>query len=64
MRRWKAELRSTLCDQSGATLAEYAVIAAALGVLMLAALKLIQTETGTQLTTAGNGLTALGVNPP
>jgi Flp pilus assembly pilin Flp len=64
MSRWLAELRSTLRDQSGATLAEYAVIAAALGVLMLTALKLIQTETGAQLTTTGNGLTALSVTPP
>jgi Flp pilus assembly pilin Flp len=64
MRRWLAELRSTLHDQSGATLTEYAVIASALGVLMIGALKLIQTETGTQLNATGNGLTALGVNPP
>ena len=64
MTRWLTELRSTLRDESGATLTEYALIGSALGVLALVTLKLIQTETGTQLNATGTGLTALGVSPP
>ena len=51
-------------DESGATLAEYALITASLGVLMIGTLKLIQSETGAQLTATGSGLTAVGVTPP
>ena len=51
-------------DDSGATLTEYALITASLGVLMIATFKLIQSETGAQLTATGSGLTAVGVNPP
>ncbi len=51
-------------DDSGAALAEYALITAALGVLMIGTLKLIQSETGAQLTATGNGLTAVGMTPP
>ena len=57
-------LRALARDESGATLTEYALITAALGVLMIGALRLIQSETGAQLTTTGNGLTAAGVTPP
>ena len=57
-------LRSLACDESGATLTEYALITASLGVLMIGAFKLIQSETGTQLTATGNALTAVGVTPP
>jgi Flp pilus assembly pilin Flp len=64
MTRWLAELRSTLRDGSGATLTEYALIASALGVLMIVTMKLIQTETGTQLNATGTGLTGLGTSPP
>jgi Flp pilus assembly pilin Flp len=64
MTRWLAELGSTLRDGSGATLTEYALIASALGVLMIVTMKLIQTETGTQLNATGTGLTGLGVTPP
>jgi Flp pilus assembly pilin Flp len=59
-----AALRALACDESGATLAEYALITASLGVLMIGTLKLVQSETGAQLTTTGAGLTALGVSPP
>jgi Flp pilus assembly pilin Flp len=51
-------------DESGTTLAEYALITASLGVLMIGTLKLIQSETGAQLTATGSGLTAVGVTPP
>lgn len=59
-----AALRSVARDDSGASLTEYALITASLGVLMIGALKLIQSETGAQLTATGNGLTAVGVTPP
>lgn|GEM_PF-6573159 len=59
-----AALRAVACDDSGASLTEYALITASLGVLMISALKLIQSETGAQLTATGNGLTAVGVTPP
>jgi Flp pilus assembly pilin Flp len=64
MTRWPAQLRAMLRDQAGATLTEYALIASALGILMIVTMKLIQTETGTQLNAAGTGLTALGTSPP
>ena len=64
MMRWLTDLRCMLRDQAGATLTEYALIASALGVLMLVTMKLIQTETGTQLNAAGTGLTGLGTSPP
>ena len=51
-------------DDSGASLTEYALITASLGMLMIGTLKLIQSETGTQLTATGSGLTAVGVTPP
>ncbi len=51
-------------DDSGASLTEYALITASLGVLMIGTLKLIQSETGAQLTATGSGLTAVGVTPP
>ena len=51
-------------DDSGASLTEYALITASLGVLMIGTLKLIQSETGAQLTGTGSGLTAVGVTPP
>jgi Flp pilus assembly pilin Flp len=57
-------LHAVARDESGATLAEYALITASLGVLMIGALKLIQSETGAQLTATGGGLTAVGVTPP
>jgi Flp pilus assembly pilin Flp len=59
-----AALAAVGSDESGATLVEYALITASLGVLMIAALKLISSETGAQLTATGSGLTAVGVNPP
>jgi Flp pilus assembly pilin Flp len=64
MTRALAALRALARDESGATRAENALITAALGVLMIGALRLIQTETGGQLTATGNGLTAIGVTPP
>ncbi len=64
MKTLLAALRAVACDESGTTLAEYALITASLGVLMITALKLIQSETGAQLTTTGTGLTAVGVTPP
>ena len=57
-------LRSLACDDSGATLTEYALITASLGVLMIGTFRLIQSEAGAQLTTTGNALTAVGVTPP
>lgn len=51
-------------DDSGATLVEYALISASLGVLAITTLKLIQSESGAQLVTTGTGLTAVGVTPP
>ena len=59
-----AALAAVGSDESGATLTEYALITASLGVLMIATLKLISSETGAQLTATGSGLTAVGVNPP
>ena len=64
MRAPLAALLSVARDESGASLTEYALITASLGVLMITTLKLIQSETGAQLTATGSGLTAAGVTPP
>jgi Flp pilus assembly pilin Flp len=64
MRAALAAMLAVARDDAGATLTEYALITASLGVLMIAALRLIQSETGGQLTATGNGLTAVGVTPP
>lgn len=53
-----------LADDSGVALVEYALVAAAFAVLMIGTLAAIAAETGTQLTEAGNGLTAFGASPP
>ena len=64
MTRALAALLAVARDERGATLVEYALISASLGVLMIGTLKLIQSESGAQLVTTGTGLTAVGVTPP
>lgn len=56
--------RSLARDDSGAALAEYAIITACIAIPMIAALTLVQTESGATLTSAGQGLTAFVVSPP
>ena len=59
-----AALRAMLCDEHGATLAEYAMIAAGLAVpFIAAALAILSTASGTLGNTTG-GMQTLGVNPP
>jgi Flp pilus assembly pilin Flp len=59
-----AAFRRLAGDETGTALVEYAIVSASLAVMMIAALKLIQNETGVQLSTAAAGLTAFAVTPP
>ena len=59
-----AALRRLAGDDAGSTLAEYAIVTASLAVTMIAALKLIQGETGVQFDATSAGLTAFAVTPP
>ena len=51
-------------DDSGSTIAEYAVIFAVLSVAMIGALATIAAECSTQLAGTSTGLTGLGSSPP
>ena len=59
-----ALLRNMLVDESGATLAEYGMIAAGLAVpFIVAALAIMSTASGTLGSTTA-GMQNIGVNPP
>jgi Flp pilus assembly pilin Flp len=51
-------------DERGATLVEYAVIAASLSVVMITALLGIQNRTGALFSGTATGLTAFAITPP
>jgi Flp pilus assembly pilin Flp len=53
-----------LADDGGATMVEYAVIAAVLSVAMISALAAIATECKTRLSATSANMTALGTTPP
>ncbi len=53
-----------LADDSGATLAEYALISAVLAVAMIGALTAIAAECAAQLSVTGGQMTSLGTTPP
>ncbi len=53
-----------LRDDSGASLVEYAMVAALIALPMLALGAAIATTAATQLTTTTGGLQKLGTNPP
>ncbi|HEX3550904.1 MAG TPA: Flp family type IVb pilin [Candidatus Elarobacter sp.] len=53
-----------LADESGATFAEYALIASALSVVMIGALAAIAAECSTRLSATSANMAALGVTPP
>ena len=58
------EFGRLLIDDSGSTMAQYAVITAVLSVAMIGALATIAAECSTQLGSTSNGLTALETSPP
>ena len=53
-----------LADESAATIVEYAIVAAAFAVAMVAALAAIASECSSRLTATGTQLPALGTSPP
>ena len=53
-----------LGDESGAVLAEYALVSAILSVAMVAALVAIAAQCATRLAGTSSGLTSLGSSPP
>ncbi len=59
-----AMLRSMLTDESGAALAEYGIIAAALAVPFIVAATAIVGTASTTLSSTTNGMQAVGANPP
>lgn len=54
---------AVLADDRGATTAEYALIAASLAIVMIAALTAIASECKTRLSDTSTNMTALGVSP-
>jgi Flp pilus assembly pilin Flp len=56
-------LRLLVRDERGATMAEYALIAAVFALAMMAVLNLIQSESGAQLSTTQNNLEQFELNP-
>ncbi len=50
------------CDESGASMAEYAIVTAALVLPLIAIFVAIETSAGSVLTTTGSNLTAIGQN--
>lgn len=59
-----AALRAMLVDESGATLAEYGMVAAGLAVpFIVAALAIVSAASGTLGSTTA-GMQTVGVNPP
>ncbi|MDE2481744.1 MAG: Flp family type IVb pilin [bacterium] len=59
-----AALRAMLCDDRGATLAEYGLVAAGIAVpFIIAALSILSTASVT-LGSATGGMQSIGANPP
>lgn len=61
---WVETVASLLADDSGQTMAEYGLVAAVLGVMMIAAVGMVTTESGGLLTGTANGLVNVAQNPP
>lgn len=57
------QLIRLLADDSGAALAEYALISAVLAMVMIAGLAAIVTECGSRLTVTSSKMTLLGTAP-
>jgi Flp pilus assembly pilin Flp len=57
-------LRSMLADERGDTMVQYAVVAAALALVMMGALAAIGAECATRMAATGTQLPALGTTPP
>lgn len=59
-----ASLRAMMRDDSGAALAEYAIIAVGLAVPLMAIVSAIISTAGTTLVNTTGGLQVIGANPP
>ena len=59
-----ASLRRLLLDESGATMAEYAIVAAGLAVPFIAAGAALVSTAGNTLSATTSGMQSTGVNPP
>lgn len=65
MRTSCLQLLNELCaDESGQTMAEYGLMAAVLGVAMLAGVAALQSETGSVLGATAAGWTGIAQSPP
>lgn len=62
--RLVATLRDALRDERGAALAEYALIAASVGISMIAGVALLQTESGSALSNNAAGWKTVAISPP
>lgn len=63
-RRWLTQLGMLLADESGQTMAEYGLVAAVLGVAMIGACAMLQSESGQVLNGDANGFVSLAQSPP
>ena len=61
---WFKTLTRLLADDAGQTMAEYGLVAAVLGSVMIFAVAMMQTESGQILTGSASGLVNVAQNPP
>jgi Flp pilus assembly pilin Flp len=61
---WRCNFLALLRDERGNTLAEYGLVAAVLGVSMLAGVAALQNGTGQVLNGSANGWLNLALTPP
>ena len=57
-------MQAVWSDETAATMAEYAIIAASFSILMITALVSIQNRTGTQFTSTASGMNTFEISPP
>ena len=62
--RWLRDIAELLADESGSTMAEYGLVAAVLGIAMIGACAMLQSEGGQVLNGDANGFVSLAQNPP
>lgn len=54
----------TLRDDTGATLAEYALVSVTIGMAMMVGVAVLQTNAGNELTATANGWLSVATTPP
>ncbi|MDB5095109.1 MAG: hypothetical protein JWO85_3210 [Candidatus Eremiobacteraeota bacterium] len=63
-RDWLGFVHALLDDERGQTMAEYGLVAAVFGVIMIAAVAVLQGNSGSVLSTSANGWVGVAQSPP